>query len=29
MEPEMSERKEFLATSPDEIALIKKTNVVK
>ncbi len=29
MEREMSERKDLLATSPDEIALIKKTNIVK
>jgi hypothetical protein len=29
MEREMGEHKDLLATSPDEIALIKKTNVVK
>ena len=29
MEREMGERKDLSATSPDEIALIKKTNVVK
>ena len=29
MEREMSERKDLLATSPDEIAFIKKTNIIK